>query len=342
VMIWETHPALGKVQVAYPDYRDWRAQSNSFEDVGAYTFQGLLKENLTGDAASSPNREPEQLKASFISANLLPLVGVEPALGRNFLSDEEVPGHDRVALLSHSLWMRRFSGDRSLLGRGIRLNGQDFRVTGVLAAGRAFPDWADVFLPLLQLGDYDLTNRKHHQLEVVGRLKPGSTLRQTQAEMEGIAHRLQRTYPATNNTIGTKVVALQEQFTGESRKPLLLLLGTAGLILLIACANVANLMLARGAMRQKEVMIRAALGAVRARLIRQLMTESIVLAITGGVPGLLLAIWAAPLLRSLAPDSMRGQMSVIDGRVLAFALALALLTGILFGLLPGGKPRVPT
>ena len=264
------------------------------------------------------------------------MVGAEPELGRTFRPDEEVPGHDRVALISHSVWVRKLGGDVSVLGRSVQLGEQSFRVIGVLPVGRAFPEWADVLLPISQLSDYDRTNRKHHQLEVVGRLKAGATLARGQAEITAIAHRLQAAYPSTNNTIGARVITLQDQFTGESRRPLLVLLGTVGLILLIACANVANLMLARGASRQKELMIRAALGAGRGRLIRQLLTESMVLATAGGILGLLLAIWAAPLLRTLAPSGASYETGA-DGRVLAFTLGLSLLTGILFGMLPAWR-----
>ena len=326
VMIWETHPSLGNVQAPYPDFRDWRIRTKAsghtaFDDLAAYTSEGLQKTNLTGEG------QPELLKASLVSANLLPLIGTEPPLGRNFLPDEEIPGHDRVVLISHSLWMRKLGGNASVLGRNLQLDGAIFRVVGVLPAGRALPGWADVLLPISQLSDYDRANRKHHQLEVVGRLKTGATLAQGQAEMAPIAHQLEVAWPATNNTIGVRLMPIQDHFTGESRKPLLILFGTVGLILLIACANVANLMLARGAIRHKEITIRAALGASRGRLIRQLLTESIVLALAGGMLGWLLAVWSAPFLR----------IGAVDPRVLAFTLAASLLTGILFGLLPAWR-----
>ena len=215
VTLHETHPVLHEINTAYPDFEDWKRQSQSFESMAAYTFQGLQKLTLTGRG------EPVQLQAAFASQDLLPLLGVEPFLGRAFLPEEERPGHDRVALVSHAAWIRYFGGDPKIINTSAALDGESYRVIGVLPAGRAFPVWADIVAPLSRLDDYDRTTRKFHQLEVVGLLKPGVSMEQAGTEMRTIAHRLGVIYPATNNTIGAELAPFREQFVADARRPLL-------------------------------------------------------------------------------------------------------------------------
>jgi putative ABC transport system permease protein len=283
--------------------------------------------------------EPEQLQGTCVTPNLFPLLGVRPALGRNFLQEENQAGHDRVAIVSHGLWRRRFAADPNLVGRAIRLNGENHVVIGVMPQGAQFPFDTDVWLPLSQLGTDSLTNRVRHPLEVVARLKAGVTAPQARAEMETIAARLQQAYPATNKTFGVTLDPLQEQLTGDLKPALLALFGTVGLVLLITCANVANLLLGRATERQREVAVRAAVGAGRWRLFRQFLTESLLLAWLGGAGGLSMAFLSLPLLRAALPVATTDQFPALktvglDLRILGFTLLVTTLTGALFGLIP--------
>ncbi|MGA9774086.1 MAG: ABC transporter permease [Blastocatellia bacterium] len=331
VTIAETHPELPRLQVATPDFKDWQQQAQSFDSLAAYSMRNLV---LT-DAG-----EPEQLQGTCVTQNLFPLLGLSPAPGRNFLPEEEQSGSDRVVIISYDLWQRQFAGNPDISGSRIRLNGEIHTVVGVMAQGAQLPLETDVWLPISRLRPEEINNRIYHTLEVVGRLKPGVTVEQARAEMESIAGRLQQSYPATNKTIGAQLTLLHEQMTSNVRPALLALFGTVGMVLLITCANVSNLLLARAASRQKEVALRAALGAGRLRLFRQFLTESLMLASLGGVCGLLLAIWLAPLLRAVlpvvAPDQIPGLGSAsLDMRVLGFTLVTAMTAGILFGIIPG-------
>lgn len=334
VTIAETHPELPRLQVATPDFKDWQQQAQSFEDMAAYSSKSLRNLVLT-DAG-----EPEQLQGVCVTQNFFPLLGIGPALGRNFLPEEEQPGSDRVVIISHSLWQRRFAADQNLTGSQVRLDGENHTVIGVMPQGVQLPLEADVWLPISRLRPEEVNNRVYHALEVVARLKPGVTVEQARTEMESIAVRLQQAYPATNKTIGVSLTLLHEQLTGNIRPALLALFGTVAIVLLITCVNVSNLLLARAASRQKEVALRAALGAGRLRLFRQFLTESLMLASLGGVCGLLLAMWAVPLLRAslpgVVPDQIPGLKSVsVDMRVLGFTLITAMSAGILFGIIPG-------
>ena len=329
VQIWETHPVMHHLQASYPDYRDWGAQSKALEQTAAYTAEGLNRANL--DA----NGVPVEVQVSMISANLLSMLGIQPALGRNFLPDEVQPGRDKEILISQGLWKRAFGADSHVAGRQVSMDGSSMRIIGVLPGSGQMPAWADVLVPITRIGNFDLTNRKHHEVEVIGKLREGFTVQQAQAELAGISQRLARAYPVTNNTIGAEVVPLLAQITGDVRRPLLVALAAVGLVLLIACANVANLLLARAAARSREVAIRIALGAGRGRLVRQFLTESLLLSLTGALLGVIALAVFAPVLREWASDYLARAGGIgIDGNVLLFTLAATLITGTAFGLFP--------
>jgi predicted permease len=333
VTIAETHPEIARLQVATPDFQDWRRQAQSFTEMAAYSLKSLGQPVLTEAG------EPEQLQSVCVTPNLFPMLGVSPALGRNFLPEENQAGRDRVALVSNALWRHRFGSNSNLVGRYIRLDGESYTVIGVMPEGAQFPFDTDVWLPLSQLGTDFITNRVRHPLDVVARLKAHVTMDQARAEMKAIAGQLQQSYPATNKTIGVALDPLREQLTGELRPALLALFGTVGLVLLITCANVSNLLLARAAQRQREVALRAALGAGRGRLFRQFLTESLMLATLGGAGGLLLAVLGMPPLRfalsSMATEQAPMLQTIgLDLRLLGFTLLITMLTGLLFGLIP--------
>jgi putative ABC transport system permease protein len=329
VQIWETHQVLRDIQASYPDYQDWRSQSSVFEELAGYTLEGFQQAILTSGG------EPVQLAGSMVTGNLLPMLGVRPVAGRNFTLDEIKPGHDNVVLLSYRVWQQRFGGNVQIVGRQITINGETFRVAGVLPKDRGYPVWADLLFPVSRIGEADLTGRKHHLLETVALLKPGVSLARAQSEVMGISQRLQKAFPVTNKNIGAEVVPLAEQVSGEARTPLLALLAAVGLVMLIACANVANLLLARASARRKEVAIRIALGASRSRLTMQFLTESLLLSVTGSLLGLAMLAMAMPAMRTwLAGFLPRASEINIDPLVLLFTVGVALMTGTVFGLAP--------
>jgi len=322
VQIWETHPSFPHLAVAFPDYLDWRTQVTSFQQVAAWGYQSF---QVTGVG------EPEQVDGSIVSDNFLSTAGLKPALGRGFAD-----GETQAVLLGDALWRRKFNADPAIVGRSIRMNGASFTVVGVLPGPQILPKDVDLLTPFgTMIPDFDQTSRLHHVVRVVGRLKTGVTLEQASTEIRAISTRQQHDYPATNKNIGTALVPMAREIEGDSRTPLLVLLAVVGLVLLMATANVANLLLARAAGRRKEIAIRIALGAGRAQLVRQLLTESLVLAGAGGIVGVLLAEIATPWLRALAEGRItRASEIAVDGRVLLFALLIALAAGISFGLIP--------
>lgn len=326
VMIWQTHPDIRLLQLTAPDFEEWRANSHSFEEIAAYTLQAMNRGALTGYG------EPVEAQATMVSSNLLPMLGIEPLAGRNILiSEDKARAH--VALISENLWRRKFRGDRSIVGKPIQLDSNPFTVVGIVPQRKAFPVWTDLWIPLSLLEPMLQTNRQFHPLEVIARLRPGVREESAQAEMQGIARRLEQTYPRTNRTVGTAVVLLADQVSGSVRPALIVVWVAAGLILLIACVNVAHLLLERAASRSKEVAIRAAMGARLSQLLRLFLTESVFIAVAGGVLGFVAALYMTPVLTSLAAAEIPRLADVsVDRGVFVFALAISMFCGVLFGL----------
>jgi putative ABC transport system permease protein len=318
----------------------WQGQSQTLAGIAA--IDGGTR-TLTGSS------EPERVEVGQVSAGCLPVLGVQPLPGgRNFSAAEDATGGARVALLSHGLWQRRFGGEQNIIGKPITLNDADFIVIGVLPANFRFFYRSDVWVPLALDPQQQLAGETRYYGTTIARLKPGVTREQAQAEMDTLQRAYEMTRPEGKPRIEsrTRLVPLQEHFLGDTRRPLLVLLGAVALVLLIACANVANLLLARVVTRQKELAIRAALGAGRLRLARQMLTECLLLSLAGGAFGLLLASWLTSLLGSLNSTATFGEMGrlatiAIDRRAFGFTLLISLVTGLLFGILPAlrlGRP----
>jgi putative ABC transport system permease protein len=332
VVLWEDNTKQGfpRNSVSPANFADYRDQNQVFQGMAAFTPRSF---NLTGEG------EPERIDGLRVSANLLTLLGVTPQLGRPFTGEEDRPGAARAVILGDRLWRRRFGSDPSVVGKTVTLDGNGYTVVGVMPPGfqfrGAFPDAKDDLLVPLVFGPKEAASRGNHYLEAVARLKDGVTLEQARAEMTTIAERLQRQYPAYDSGIGAAVVPLHEQLVGDIRPALLVLMGSVVLVLLIACANVANLLLARAASRQREIATRVAIGASRTRLVRQFLAESLLLAAVGGVFGLLLSVWVMRAIKAFMPEDVSQVKSVtLDARVLGFTALLSLMTGLVFGLAP--------
>jgi putative ABC transport system permease protein len=330
VMIWEnaTHLGFPKDTPSPANFLDWQKQATSFTGMAAMTERSF---NLTGVG------EPERLEGRRVSATLFDLLGVPALFGRTFVSNDDKPG-THVVLMSYSLWQRRFGSDPAVVGRAVTLNGESYTVIGVMPRSLQLPsfgNWKDqVWVPIAFPAE-EVAQRGNHFLEVIARMKPGVTLKQAQAEMDTIATRLAQQYPDFNTRRGAVVVPLHEQIVGDIKPALLILLGAVGFVLLIACANVANLLLARAAVRQKEIALRLALGASRSRLTRQFLTESVLLAAIGAGFGLLFAWGGIRLLKTFIPaTTSQVQTMNIDASVLIFTAVVTVLTGIAFGLVP--------
>ncbi len=328
----DTQRGLQRGSHSYPNFMDIRAQNTVFERVSTYR---------SGDYIMTGRGEPARLQGAVVTADLFPLLGVQPMLGRTFVPDEDKPSTNRVVILSHKLFQQRFGGDPSILNQSITLEGINFTVIGVMPASFEFPIQNDpVELWTTIAGDASgsdpvTAQRGAHFLRVIGRLKSGVSPEQAQAELTAIASRLEQQYPDTNTHRTLRLESALTALVGDIRPALLILLGAVACVLLIACANVANLLLARATSRHKEMAIRAALGASRTRVVRQLLTESLLLSLVGGGVGLLLAVWWSDLLIALGKEDIPRAIHVgIDWRVLGFTLGVSLLTGLIFGLAP--------
>ncbi len=320
---------LEEIEISALELKDFQQQCQAFEQIAAYNIQGF---NLTGVD------QPERLRGAAISANLFPTLRVQPQLGRNFLPDEDQAGNDTRVILGDSLWQRRFGGDPNVINRTIQLDGRTLTVVGVMPASFHFPDRdAEAWIPLAFTPDLlQEDNRGSHFLNSIARLKPGVTHAQAQADLDTVTARLSQEHASTYRSgFSASIRSLHEEMVGNMRRAMLVLLGAVGLVLLIACANVAHLRLASATSRYREFAIRAALGANRARVVRQFLTESLLLSFIGGAIGLALALWVVRALVFLMPkNTPRLEEIKLDYRVVLFTLGTSLLTGIVFGLAP--------
>jgi len=322
--------------VSYQDFQDWKAQNRVFEDVATFAPRGGSL--VAGD-------DIKQINAAQVSANFFQLIGVNAFRGRTFLPEEEKPGGAKVALLGHALWQKVFGADEGLIGRQVKLNDQSFTVVGILPPDFKFPfalEKAEIWTSNANLSAEMTSNRGIRNLRVIARLKPGVSLEAAQAEMTGIAGHIERENPGTNRDLGVSLIRVHDELTKEVHDALWSLFGAVIFVLLIACSNVADLLLAQAISRRKEIAIRAALGASARRIARQSLTESLLLSLTGGAIGLLIAACGVRLFLALSPQNLPRINSIgIDGQVLAYTLALSLLTAIFFGLAPALKATQP-
>ncbi len=326
VRLFETEAAPGNYPFAGPDYLDWQSQNRTLESTSLYSWP--QRRNVSGVG------QPETARAIDAESNLFAVLGVQPLIGRTFARGEGASGGGRVAILSYGFWQRHFGGDLAIVDKPVLLDSERYTVIGVMPRWFNYPTDTEIWTPF-DMSPHGLGNRGSHSYMAIGRLKPGVSVSQAQADLAVIAGRLEKQYPNTNAKVGAAVVSMKDWLTRQSREPLLLLLGAVALVLFVACANVANLLLIRAGGRRRELAIRAAIGAGRWRVVRQLLTESVLLACVGGTAGLAAAWWGITLLQSVKsmPVPLVNPIQ-IDVAVLLFTFAATVLTGLLFGILP--------
>jgi putative ABC transport system permease protein len=326
VSLYETEAEPGNYPFTGPDFLDWKTENHTFQDMALLSWNHAM--NLSGHG------EPDHVLGTPTEANFFSLLGARALLGRTWAPGEDEPGHDHELILSYGLWQSHYAGDPKVVGADIELNGEKYNVVGVMPAGFHYPSNAQLWIPQ-DMDSKSLGHRGTHQFQAIGRMKPGVTLQQAQAETKLIASRLEQQYPDSNYKVGASLVGLHEDMVAESRSGLLMMLWAVALVLLIACANIANLLLSRAVARQREMSIRGALGAGRARLVRQVLTESVLLGGAGALAGLLLAWAGVKVITSLKHVGLPSTNVIdINPAVLGFTLVLAFITGVLFGIVP--------
>jgi len=338
--LWQNNQRTSETEglVSYPNFDDWRSQSHSFADMAFF---------MSGKSILSGAGDPERTPSALVSTNFFSVLGVNPVIGRSFAPDEQLPGHANVSVISYHLWRTRYGGDPQIIGRdlssgaGDRGGGGKHTIIGVMPPGFSFPDDAELWTPR-EVGDFLKTKaRQYPNQHVIGRLKPEATWAQAQTEIDTIAGRLAAEYPSIDGGVGVRIVPLRDQLSQKVRQGLFVLWGAIAGVLLIACLNAANLILARAAGREKEISIRYSLGATRGRIIRQFLCESFLLAAIAAAAGVLLAVWILNLVSRLNPDLAKLSGSVFDARVLGYTVIITALTALVCGLLPAlSTPRM--